>query len=1227
MKTRMAMLAMAAWAVLVPAWGKSFTLDLRNHGAAGARRSLAMAGTSKADGMLRTFALDAGMADVGEVAVGDILTFVLFDDVTLSLTLKEKMPSPLGGDVFIAEADGYEGVKNAVVLRTADGLVADVQDYLRKKVYKVISAADGVTVQEIEAKGGGTCGCDALKTSHSAGAAKSVRRLASGAGGDADTYVDILVAYEQNAVTWVKSYGGGVTNFAHTAVQKMNTALANVGLDSSFRFRLVGVLEVSSSSRSLEYALDYATSGTRGWGAVKAKRDEVGADIVTVLVDTGSAYGVTGLSWSLESDNFDDFADSAYNACSIRAVAQDHTMTHEVGHNMGCGHSDAQETQPGPQLYGYSSGYYFSAEGEKFHTIMAYDGEGGGGSAVPYFSSPDHTYRGVAVGDATHDNTKTLANTFAVAAGWRDSSAEEISGGDEQGEEFFYDNDDFSNAKELVGTSGRISGSTVDAIGDISEFLAQKYMSRHTVWYKWKAPSDGQFLVDVEKADFDTVMAAFSGSSSGSLTTLAHNDDKSKNDSLSAVSFDVKKDETYHICVGGYQVERGDFRLKWELKGFSMVFAAVAADCEGMGTVTGGGKSFKPGTKVTLKATPSGDNVFAEWTSDSTGIEWDLTLQNLVFVMSTNDVTVTARFATAQEDAASLKLEVSDMATDADGAFTLDLGACVTSISTPKISVSGLPSGLKYNSKTMTILGKATKPGVYTVNATATNASVTGKDAVVKEFTITVPNLTCEALPNLEPAATAYGIVQCGVAFNSSLVDCSAKDGWTVKVTGLPAGIKYDAKKGVIAGIPTKAGDFTVTFTASKKGEKSQIATITLVTAALPAWAQGTFSGYVKAYDGEPGYGDRYGSATMTVSSNGKVSGKITLDGTNWTFSATSFSRVELVERVEGGVVTNFAVEAEAKAGKATMPVKLAARSASGPYQGATLVNGTVDGTFGEMEVQMWRNVWKDKETAAEAKAEIAKWEGTYTISTDDGGYLSLKIGAKGDVAASGKLADGTSVTAKTTLMHDEDAGWFVPLHAAPSAYKGGALSLAVGFEDGEGGIAAQGVGARLVGRLGIARWTNRNPQATGEYGAGFDRTVEFIGAYYDKTKNLNDFFTTLSFTAASPALNGKTPMNGDAVEVSFDGKGKPTIAKDSGLTLSFAQATGIFKGGYTFIFDAKTKKKVSFEGILVQGLESLTGFYLWDVTSSYVAPETQKAKTYRYKESYPVVFDSAYGE
>ena len=155
MKIRAMMFAVAVCAAVCSAWGRSFTLDLRSRNVAEGERRLASSGNVCPDGALRSFDLDAGVADVGDVAVGDELKVTLFDDGTLTLVLKEKMPTALGGDAFIAEANGYEGVKNAVVLRTAYGLVVDVQDFLRRRVYKVISTAAGVKVQELEALGGG----------------------------------------------------------------------------------------------------------------------------------------------------------------------------------------------------------------------------------------------------------------------------------------------------------------------------------------------------------------------------------------------------------------------------------------------------------------------------------------------------------------------------------------------------------------------------------------------------------------------------------------------------------------------------------------------------------------------------------------------------------------------------------------------------------------------------------------------------------------------------------------------------------------------------------------------------------------------------------------------------------------------------------------------------------------------------------------------------------------
>lgn len=596
---------------------------------------------------------------------------------------------------------------------------------------------------------------------------------------------------------------------------------------------------------------------------------------------------------------------------------------------------------------------------------------------------------------------------------------------------------------------------------------------------------------------------------------------------------------------------------------------------------------------------------------------------------------------------------------DGDGSFELALNGFADPESSPKFTVKGLPSGLKYDAGSMTISGKATKPGVYAVTVSATNATV--KQPVTATFQLVVPNLTCEALPELQPEADAYGAVQCGVAFPSWLVDCTTfEEGWTVKAAGLPSGLKWDAKSGVITGVPTKAGTNTVTFTASKKGEKNQVATITLVTAALPAWAQGTFTGYVRLYGGEPDYEDDLGLATMTVGANGKVSGKVSLCGTNWTFAAASYARSDGDDY--------FEVSAEAKAGKATMPVWIMVSGSAGAGE---LQNATAEGWLGGYlvaPVSMRRNMWKDKATASAAKEEIAGWMGLYTLSLEDGGYLSLNVGKDGTVKAAGKLADGTGVSASSPLMHDADNGWFAYVYAAPSAYKGGAFALSPGFEVVDGGWRV------LASGLGISQWSSRNPQATGEYGAGFVRHPEFLGAYYDKAKKLNEFYAARRFDLESlPVLNisrkvtyldeyGKKKTVSVADEAyaadtfaqpglvaAVNEKGAFVVEKatkpvqdketkewsyaganDGALTLSFAQATGIFKGSYTLWYDyvsaedettgkttsAHVSKKVSFEGVMVQGWDKMRGFFLWDATGSYEDPKTGKEKAYKFKES-----------
>ena len=426
-KVKSVMVALAALFAAGTAMGASVAFDLRP-----TRKimKVAAAPAGEPTGVLRATSLAAGKTLTGPLAVGDELSFALFDDVTVTLSLAERTEAPLGGETFLAEVSGYDGMKNAVVMQTSDGLQVDVQDFRKNRVYSIVSTAKGTSVREFDPQAGKVIPTrplvPELSKADSLMTVQSTVMASSQSTDQASTLVDVLVAFDRNAVTYANQNEGGMDNFANMAVAKMNTALANNGMSSFFRFRLVGTMAVDASATDVHTGLYAIRDSQAGWAAIKAKREEVGADIVTTLIDTGSAYGTTGVGWSLaDPSRLAEFADSAYNVCAIRSVAQSHTMTHETGHNMGAGHATAvaDEDNRGPQLYSYSSGHYFTgSDGKAYHTIMAYNSDGYGNSytEAPLFSSPNCMWAGVAAGDAKHDNAQTIKNTYQSASAWRE---------------------------------------------------------------------------------------------------------------------------------------------------------------------------------------------------------------------------------------------------------------------------------------------------------------------------------------------------------------------------------------------------------------------------------------------------------------------------------------------------------------------------------------------------------------------------------------------------------------------------------------------------------------------------------------------------------------------------------------------------------------------------------------------------------------------------------------
>ncbi len=340
---------------------------------------------------------------------GDEIDFPRASGATLPIRVGAREPSPLGRPTFVA----YVG-------DVAAATVIDADD-------------EGLLVQMFEGFAGNA------RCVHQTVPRTAVRPAAAvpvEATRKAVPRVDVLVAYDRGARAFAEA-NGGITNFALAAVAKMNAVLVNTKIDTSFRYCLVGVMTVDASAKSVKEALDKAAAKDPppDWEPIRAERERVGADVVSVLVNLGGVGAVTGAANGLRQTGgspdvdpcFVLHADRAYCACSVHGVFEGQSMTHEVGHLLGAGHATAlvgsHQDKRGPQLYKDSSGHYFTGaeDGQRYYTIMSYRSDGSDLVYVsaPFFSSPDYAFKGTDVGDGLHNNTATLMRTGPHAARWR----------------------------------------------------------------------------------------------------------------------------------------------------------------------------------------------------------------------------------------------------------------------------------------------------------------------------------------------------------------------------------------------------------------------------------------------------------------------------------------------------------------------------------------------------------------------------------------------------------------------------------------------------------------------------------------------------------------------------------------------------------------------------------------------------------------------------------------
>ncbi len=154
-----------------------------------------------------------------------------------------------------------------------------------------------------------------------------------------------------------------------------NKALENS--QASIRFRVVKIAEINLPRPKTDGS---TLSALRKNKQVQELRAKYGADLVTMITPTGPYRGVGYLISGRNSTINSGYKNYGYNVVADRCIT---SFAHELGHNLGLGHSHKQGSRGG--LFSWGRGHGVN---NKFVTTMAYT-SAYKARRVQFFSNPD----------------------------------------------------------------------------------------------------------------------------------------------------------------------------------------------------------------------------------------------------------------------------------------------------------------------------------------------------------------------------------------------------------------------------------------------------------------------------------------------------------------------------------------------------------------------------------------------------------------------------------------------------------------------------------------------------------------------------------------------------------------------------------------------------------------------------------------------------------------------
>lgn len=264
-----------------------------------------------------------------------------------------------------------------------------------------------------------------------------------------------------------------------------------------------------------------------------------------------------------------------------------------------------------------------------------------------------------------------------------------------------------------------------------------------------------------------------------------------------------------------------------------------------------------------------------------------------------------------------------------------------------------------------------------------------------------------------------HEVIYAGVTYTNRLNVQEQAHPVMYSVSGLPMGLKLDTATGIISGVPTSKIDkqfvSTLKVTSLVNSKLTSKIQVIFDVKALPEWARGTFDG-----------GIENGVGNVTISTSGKLSGKIRSLYGDWTLKGEAFSTAD-----------PYSMTVEMKAADRVMTNMLvcAQMSAMGDSEqvGFLVLDCPDSGT----SVKIEQNLWKVEPYKSMWVKYRQTWPKMFSLTSaevpdlNSADYIEMKANASGTFQLVGYFDSGI-LDAKGRIVYQKVSGSAVfPIHEA----------------------------------------------------------------------------------------------------------------------------------------------------------------------------------------------------